>query len=121
MGKGLPERSDKLKIPPTIQIGGITYRVVFMDKPFFNDEGNEMVARILFTESLIQISGTKMGEQMVDVSFLHELKHGIFYCMGIVGKEASAVLDERFVEQCAHLWNQVIQQILDYNLIEAGK
>lgn len=103
-----------MKIPDEIVIGGVTYDVQWEDKPFFNDNGDEMVARILFTEGIIQISSIKMGKQMVDVSFLHEVLHGIFYCMGIVG-EPKRHLNESFVEQCAHLWLQVFNQILDYN------
>ena len=104
-----------MKIPETITIGGVQYTIKWEAEPFFNDAGDEMVARILFTDSIIQISSTKMGNQMVDVSFLHEVVHGIFYCMGIVG-EPKRVLNESFVEQCAHLWLQVFNQILEYNL-----
>lgn len=104
-----------LKIPEQITIGGVTYQVEWKNEPFYNDNNDEMVARILFTDSLIQISSVKMGEQMVDVSFLHEVLHGIFYCMGIVG-EPKTVLNERFVEQNAHLWLQVFNQILEYNI-----
>lgn len=103
-----------MKIPPTIQIGGIIYQVKWNPEPFFNDNGDEMVARIVYTDNFIEISSTKMGEQMVDVSFLHEVCHGVFYCMGIIGSPKRQ-LTESFVEQCAHLWYQVFQQILDYN------
>ena len=102
-----------MNIPPTIKIGGITYKVRFHKKTIIADSGNELVARIDYKHSTIDIH-EELGDQITDTSFLHEVLHGIDFCLGILTDD-EIVCSESYTEQRAHLLYQVLEQIIAFN------
>ena len=107
-----------MKIPSQIQVGPIIYTIKFHPEDFNNSDEERMVANINFRDSVINIS-EDMGDQMVDLSFLHEVQHAIDYAMGYLTGDDDDPLSfestERNVEARAQLMLQVINQLLDYN------
>lgn len=77
------------------------------------ESGNELVARIDFKHSTIDIH-EELGSQITDTSFIHEFLHGMDFCMGILTND-EIVCTESYTEQRAHLLYQIIEQIVDYN------
>jgi hypothetical protein len=106
-----------MKIPPKLTIGGITYNINFHKDVIIAESGNELVARIDFKHSTIDIH-EELGEQITDTSFIHEFLHGMDFCMGVLTDD-NVVVSESYTEQRAHLLYQIIEQIVDYNLKEA--
>jgi hypothetical protein len=108
-----------MKIPSQITIGGIDWNVKFHSKDFPNHNNESMVANLDFRYGIINIS-EDIHEQLVDLSFLHELIHAIDYSMGYLTDDKdpeSMPISEKTVEQRAQLLLQVIKQLIDFNII----
>lgn len=103
-----------MKIPSKIQIAGIIYDVIFCDEVIITDEGNQQTASVDFKNTTIKIY-QKLNDQMVDLSWMHELTHAVLLAAGHIDGSRLRV-DEPFVERLGHLWLQVFNQILDFNL-----
>lgn len=137
-------------IPPMISIAGIDYEVKYKKdvsvsgsskKDLYDtmvegadtteleldvdEEGNGLVAHINFLKNEIVLSES-LPDQTMDLSFIHELIHGIDFAMGYVPIEdpmevMALPIDELSVEARAQLMLQVIKQIINYNVEEALK
>lgn len=102
-----------------ITIGGIDYVVEFGDPRYsgMNEAGEEVehqaVAHVNFMDARIMIS-PEMGDQFVDLSFLHELVHAITFSMGF---QPGSIIpnDEVFTEGFANILLQVMKQIMEFN------
>jgi hypothetical protein len=109
-----------MKIPKTLSIGGIDWKIQFHPKDFPNRSNESMVANLDFRYGVINIS-EDIHDQLVDLSFLHELQHAIDYSMGYLTCDDTPdkmPITEKTVEQRAQLWLQVIKQLIDFNIIE---
>jgi hypothetical protein len=135
-------------IPPKISIAGIDYEVKYKKdasvsgsskKALYDavekgedttelelaveEESNGLVAHINFMTNEIVMSES-LPNQTMDLSFIHELVHGVDFAMGYVPIEdpmemMALPIDELSVEARAQLMLQVIKQIVDYNVQEA--
>lgn len=97
-----------IKIPPTIDIGGVTYVVKWV-----SELQHKLAAQIYFREGYIEID-ENLNEEVAFVSFIHEIQHGIF---GSQNFDLNRMIyhDENLVERSSQMWGQVIKQIVDYN------
>ena len=120
-----------MRIPPMISIAGIDYEVEFRKDGTYNkkekdtletdeDYASNMVAHIDFMECKLVISD-QLTDQVVDLSFWHEIIHGIDFAMGYIDVPSDPgqcflPIDEASVEARAQLLLQVVKQVFDYNL-----
>lgn len=103
-----------------LSIGGIDYEVGFGDPRFtgVNEAGEEVehhaVAHVNFMDAKIMIT-PEMGDQFIDLSFLHEVVHAITFSMGY---QPGSIIpnDEVFTEGFANILLQVMNQILEFNM-----
>lgn len=87
-----------MKIPEKIKIGGLTYDVEITDHLVLGcDYGGE----ILFQDLKIQIR--PMAKERMEVSFLHEVVHGIYESLGYTEH------DEKRVDELAHTLHGLIK------------
>ena len=137
-------------IPPMITIAGIDYEVKYKKdakisgtsrKALYDalgrdedtteleiavqEEDDGLVAHINFLKNEIILSES-LPDQTMDLSFIHELVHGVDFAMGYVPIEdpmevMAMPIDELSVEARGQLILQVIKQIVDYNVQEALK
>jgi len=110
-----------MQIPDTLTIVGIDYKVCFNDGAIHtvDEEGqkikHETVANVDFLNCQINIS-KELTEQIVDLSFIHEVVHAILFAMGYQMEMSTMPNNEEFVEGFAQILLQVVNQILEYNL-----
>lgn len=137
-------------IPPMISIAGIDYKVVFKKDTSFKEketpkralydalgkdedtteleilaieQDDGLVAHIDFMQNRIVI-GEELSSQSVDISFWHEIVHGIDFAMGYVSLADDSEympINEKSVEARSQLLLQVIKQVVAYNIEEATK
>lgn len=92
-------------IPVSFTLGGTDYKVEFVDNLLIGDN----VAYIDFPSSLIRIGNQYKGSECTtdykDISFLHELVHGI---LDTIGKDELSS-DESFVEGFANSMHQYLK------------
>lgn len=71
-----------MKIPESVKIGGLTYKIVHTDRP--NKGDIEVEGEIYYDagEIDIRING-QASNDFKEYVFLHEIVHGIFYSMGL--------------------------------------
>lgn len=83
-----------------------------------NEAGEEVehhaVAHVNFMDAKIMIT-PEMGDQFIDLSFLHEVVHAITFSMGY---QPGSIIpnDEVFTEGFANILLQVMNQILEFNM-----
>lgn len=110
-----------MKIPSQISIGGLDWKIQFHDKDFMNQSNQKMVGNVNFRDGLINIS-SDLNEQLVDLTFLHEITHAVDYTLGFLVDDNDdpehLPITEKTVETRAQLWLQVIKQLIDFNIIE---
>lgn len=93
-------------IPKSFELGGTTYNVELVD----NSLGNGNVASIYYPLNKVQVAknysdSLNCTDEYKEISFLHELIHGILNAMG----ESEINNDERFIEGFANLLHQYIK------------
>lgn len=110
-----------MHIPPSLKIAGITYEIKYNNGKIEteDEDGNEIVvdtiANVNFIDCTINISES-VCEQVVDLSFMHEVVHAILFAMG--HQLGGAIEhDETFIEGYAQILLQVMQQIIEYNVM----
>ena len=110
-----------MRIPPTLKIAGITYEVCYNNGSIkTEDEDGKMieidtVANVNFIDCTINLS-TDLNEQVMDLSFMHEVVHAILFAMGYQANHSKMENDEVFVEGFGQLMLQVVNQIVEYNV-----
>ena len=110
-----------MRIPDMLTIVGIDYEVCFNDGAIqtVDEDGqkikHETVANVDFLNCRINIS-KDLSEQIVDLSFMHEVVHAILFAMGYQIEMSTMENNEEFVEGFAQILLQVINQILEYNI-----
>ena len=109
-----------MHIPPSLKIAGITYEVLYNNGKIEteDEDGNDIVvdtiANVNFVDCTINLS-EDVCEQVIDLSFMHEVVHAILFAMGY--QLGGAIEhDEVFIEGYAQLLLQVMQQIIEYNV-----
>ena len=112
-----------MRIPPMLSIAGIDYKVCWNDGKIEtqDEEGNEIkletIANIHFLDNEINLCGD-YTQQTTDISFVHELVHGILFAQGY--QRGFVIPDdevERFTEGFAQILLQVMNQIIEYNVL----
>jgi hypothetical protein len=106
-----------------LTIAGIDYEVCWNDGKIdsVDEDGNEIkletIANIHFLDNKINLCGD-YTQQTTDISYTHELVHGILFAMGY--QRGFVVEDdevERFTEGFAQILLQIMKQIIDYNVV----
>lgn len=100
----------KIRIPEALEIGGITYIVEFVD-----ELPSGQAAQIRFLDGVIKIR-TDMGDEVVFLSFMHEIVHGVMQSMNHFPNDM-IYNDEDFTERTAQILTSVFKQIYDYNML----
>ena len=96
-----------MKIPETVLIGSIEYKVILEDSLSTKEE----VGLIEYQEGLIHVvtkasGGALMPQSRIEHTFIHEYLHGVFDEM----QEFTLCSDERFVNQLATHIHKLIEQ-----------
>ena len=111
-----------MQIPDVLTIVGIDYKVCFNDGNIHtvDEDGKEVkhetVANVDFLNCKINIS-KELSDQIVDLSFMHEVVHAILFAMGFQMEMSTMPNNEEFVEGFAQILLQVTNQIIDYNIL----
>jgi len=90
-------------IPEIIRIGSCDYNVVFTDNTLLNNH-QECYALIDHNKHIIEINNNLGDFQQQELSFLHELFHGIFLDRSIEVED-----EELIVEELARGFHQIIR------------
>lgn len=99
-----------IKIPEALEIGGVTYIVKFVE-----DLPSGQAAQIRFLDGVIKVR-TDMGDEVVFLSFMHEVVHGVMQSMNHFPNDM-IYNDEDFTERTAQLMTSIFKQIFDYNMM----
>ena len=103
-----------MKIPETLQVGGIEWIIKFHPEDFQNRSNQTMIANVDFRWGIINIS-ENVHNELTDMMFLHEVTHIIDYTMGYLTDDRdpeSMPITDKNVELRAQLWLQVIKQLM---------
>ena len=84
------------------KIGSIDYEVI-KDSPVY-EEGTQLWGRIAFDESTIKLDDKLQGQQCLEVTFLHELIHGMLYSVN-----SEHTHNEKLIEELSKALHQVIR------------
>lgn len=92
-----------MNIPKSIRIGSCDYKVDFTDKDLVANY-KEVYARINYDNHLIEINNKSGDKQHKELSFLHEMLHGI-----IRDRNLEIEDEELIVEELARGLHQIIR------------
>lgn len=98
-----------IKIPPTIDIGSVTYDIIWVD-----ELPGHLVAQIHFRDSVIELVNN-LSSEVTFQSFIHECQHGVFISQNYDLHERIYHSDN-LVERMSQMWAQIFKQIMKYNL-----
>jgi hypothetical protein len=101
-----------MKIPDNIQIAGIDYTIKEVNHDTHELLAGSTIGHIYYDKQLIVLADY-LPEQVKDVTFFHELLHGIFMTMKVEQKEI--YVDEDFVDRVAFFLQQVCSQLIEHN------
>lgn len=93
-----------MNMPEKVRIGSMDYDVIKTDNVILLD-GVQCYGMIDYISHRIEIDETAQDEQGMEVTFLHELIHGILISRGM-DKESA---DEKLVNELARGFHQVIR------------
>ena len=91
-----------INIPEKVRIGSIDYEVI-KSSPIC-EEGQQLWGKIAFDESTISLDDKIQGQQCLEVTFLHELVHGMLYSVN-----SEHTLDETLIDELSKALHQVIR------------
>ncbi len=91
-----------MNIPYEIKVGGITYTVVFTERP--SESNHNVDGNVIFDKQIIRLK-TNMAPEYTEVVFIHELIHIITNHASIdFGKN-----DETITDSMAHVLHQILK------------
>lgn len=80
-----------MNIPKKLKIGGVSYTVKFVDTVTM---GNQVCyGKISYDSSAIELSNKNLGIQCKEMTFLHEILHGIAYQANLTITDEEQVID----------------------------
>ena len=92
-----------MKILDNIRIGSIDYSINYVIN-LYSDEGQRLLGEIDFDNSTILLDNTVQGAQALQVTFLHELVHGMLYSVN-----SEFTHNETLIDDIAKSLHQVIR------------
>ena len=108
-----------INIPKQVRIGSIDYDVVVGEEPLIV-QGLQALGYFDFMESTIKLDKSIQGNQQLEVTFLHELVHGLFHDCKIdltaYGIEQDTM--EYIVDSLAYSLHQVIRDNPEIFMVE---
>jgi hypothetical protein len=100
-----------LGIPERVRIGSVDYKVNLVDTPVFSSDGARCYGRIMWSEHFIEIDKSIQDYQGQEITFLHELIHGMIHEHNIdVGDDEA---EEKLTERLAMALHQIIRDNKD--------
>ena len=95
-----------MKIPDTVRIGLITYKVEIHDEPLEGDR----IGEIDYHNATIKLSKFT-AEDVQKWTFYHELTHALFMKLGYHGDD-KITLDERFVDAFGCALGELVDDLI---------
>lgn len=96
-----------INIPSKVRIGSIDYNVDFTQN-MYTDEGLKLLGQIDFDKSSIALDDTVQGPQSLEITFLHELIHGMLYSVN-----SEHTHNEILIDELSKALHQVIKDNID--------
>lgn len=102
-----------MNIPDSIRIGAVDYDIVYKEGLY--DEGQQLMGCIDFMNSEISLDDKLQKKQCLELTFLHEVVHGMLYSV-----QSEHTYNETLIEEISKALHQVIRDNPDIFRIGEG-